>query len=56
MMQIVLPQNELLKEKEPFYTNDEQHLLKLLEQGAVKTKSQDEVMQNLRKVLRLDEV
>ena len=28
MMQIVLPQNELLKEKEPFYTNDEQQLLK----------------------------
>lgn len=55
-MQIVLQQNELFKEKEPFYTDEELHLLELLESGVVKTKSHDEVMENLRKVLTLDEV
>ncbi len=55
-MQIVLPQSNLLKEKESFYTNDEQYLLELLESDAVKTKSHEEVMENLRKALKLDKV
>ena len=55
-MQIVLPQNSLLKEKKSFYTDEEQHLLEQLEKGLVKTKSHNKVMENLRKVLELDEV
>lgn len=41
--------------KDHFYTDDEQALLYQLENGLVKTKSNDQVMENLRRVLGLTE-
>ncbi|WP_158074348.1 hypothetical protein [Rodentibacter heidelbergensis] len=56
MMQIVLPKDDLLKEKSSFYTGEEQHLLEQLESGKLETKPHHEVMENLKKVLNLDEI
>lgn len=55
-MQIALPNTPTFEKKESFYTDDELYLLHQLENGLVKTKSHDEVMDNLRRVLKLDEV
>lgn len=55
-MQIALPNNPTFEAKEQFYTDEELHLLYQLENGLIKTKSHDEVMNNLRQVLKLDEV
>ncbi|WP_338705615.1 hypothetical protein [Pasteurella multocida] len=41
--------------KHHFYTDDELELLHQLENNLVATKTHDQVMENLRKVLHLDE-
>lgn len=51
-----LTQYPNLWEKESFYTEDELYLLHQLENDLVKSKSHDDVMENLRQVLKLDEV
>lgn len=56
-MELTLP-NDLSLSREPiphFYTNDELALLHGLENGQVETLSHDQVMENLRKKLGLDE-
>lgn len=55
-MQIALPNNPPLEAKESLYTDEEMHLLHQMENGLIKTKSHEEVMDNLRLVLKLDEV
>lgn len=55
-MQIALPNTPTFKKKESSYTDDELYLLHQLENDLVKSKSHDDVMENLRQVLKLDEV
>lgn len=55
-MQIALPNTPTFEKKESFYNEDEQYLLYQLENDLVKSKSHDDVMENLRQVLKLDEV
>ena len=55
-MQIALPNAPTFEKKESFYTEDELYLLHQLENDLVKSKSHDDVMENLRQVLKLDEV
>ena len=56
-MQIMLPKNATFNnKKDGFYTEDELVLLHQLENGLLPTKTNEEVMENLRKVLKLDEV
>ena len=47
---------DFLRKKESFYSEDELYLLHQLENDLVKSKSHDDVMENLRQVLKLDEV
>ena len=55
-MQIALPNTQKFEEKEPLYTNEELHLLRQLENGLVKSTSHEDVMKNLKQVLKLDEI
>jgi len=55
-MQITLSSPPVFKQKEPYYTEEEQHLLEQLEKGIVKTISHEQVMIDLRRELKLDEV
>ena len=55
-MQIALSPQPLFKKKETYYTEEEQHLLEQLEKGIVKTISHEQVMIDLRRQLKLDEV
>nr|WP_311463289.1 hypothetical protein [uncultured Aggregatibacter sp.] len=55
-MQIALSPQPLFKQKETYYTEEEQHLLEQLEKGIVKTISHEQVMIDLRRELKLDEV
>ena len=55
-MQIALPNTSTFEKKESFYTEDGLYLLHQLESDLVKSKSHDDVMENLRQVLKLDEV
>lgn len=55
-MQIALPNTPTFEKKESFYYEDELYLLHQLENDLVKSKSHDDVMENLRQVLKLDEV
>lgn len=55
-MQITLPKEADFNKKNSFYTEDELSLLYQLENNLVPTKTNEEVMENLRKVLKLDEV
>lgn len=53
-MELTLTHNETtFSPQADFYTDDEQVLLQQLEQGVVKSKSHDQVMENLRKTLGL---
>ncbi|WP_173425305.1 hypothetical protein [Muribacter muris] len=55
-MEATLSQDLGLEKKQPgFYTDDELALLYKLENGLVEAKSHDQVMENLRKTLGLDE-
>ena len=49
-MQIALPNTQTFEKKEPLYTNEE------LENGLVKSTSHEDVMKNLKDVLKLDEI
>jgi hypothetical protein len=55
-MQIALPNTPTFEKKASFYTDDELYLLHQLENDLVKSKSHDDVMENLRQVLKLDEI
>ena len=55
-MQIALPNTQTFEKKEPLYTNEELHLLHHLENGVVKSTSHEDVMKNLKQVLKLDEI
>ena len=55
-MQITLSSPPVFKQKETYYTEEEQHLLEQLEKGIVKTISHEQVMIDLRRELKLDEV
>ena len=55
-MQITLSSPPVFKQKEPYYTEEEQRLLEQLEKGIVKTISHEQVMIDLRRELKLDEV
>ena len=55
-MQTALSPQPLFKKKETYYTEEEQHLLEQLEKGIVKTISHEQVMIDLRRELKLDEV
>ena len=55
-MQITLSSPPVFKQKETYYTEEEQHLLEQLEKGIVKTISHEQVMIGLRRELKLDEV
>ena len=55
-MQIALSPQPLFKQKEAYYTEEEQYLLEQLEKGIVKTISHEQVMIDLRRELKLDEV
>ncbi|WGE91152.1 hypothetical protein [Actinobacillus genomosp. 1] len=56
-MATTLPQDFFLEkeQKQRFYTDDELDLLYKLENGLVPTKTHDQVMENLRKALGLEE-
>lgn len=54
-MDITLP-NHTDRDKERYYTEDELHLLYQLENGLVPVRSHDEVMDNLKRALKLDEI
>ena len=56
IMQIALPNTQTFEKKEPLYTNEELHLLHQLENGLVKSTSHEDVMKNLKQVLKLDEI
>ena len=56
IMQIALPNTQAFEKKEPLYTNEELHLLHQLENGLVKSTSHENVMKNLKQVLKLDEI
>ena len=55
-MQIALPNTQTFEKKEPLYTNGGLHLLHQLEHGLVKSTSHEDVMKNLKQVLKLDEI
>ena len=55
-MQIALSPQPLFKKKETYYTEEEQRLLEQLENGSVKSIAHEQVMANLRRELKLDEV
>jgi len=55
-MQITLSSPSVFKQKEPYYTEEEQRLLEQLENGSVKSIAHEQVMANLRRELKLDEV
>ena len=55
-MQIILSSPPVFKQKEPYYTEEEQRLLEQLENGSVKSIAHEQVMTNLRRELKLDEV
>ena len=55
-MQITLSSPPVFKQKEPHYTEEEQRLLEQLENGSVKSIAHEQVMANLRRELKLDEV
>lgn len=55
-MQIALHNTPTFEKKESFYTDDELYLLHQLENNLVKSKSHDDVMEDLKQVLKLDEV
>ena len=56
-MQITLPKNATFNnKKDGFYTEDELVLLHQLENGLLPTKTHEQVMIDLRRELKLDEV
>ena len=55
-MQITLSSPPVFKQKEPYYTEEEQRLLEQLENGSVKSIAHEQVMANLCRQLKLDEV